>query len=141
METSGLRGKKDRGETEAQIIREAEAGTRVFKSRLSTKLALQGAAVGVVGVPVADWLKESRPSWREVAKRSPKTTCLGILLGAGAGWAAGKLRNDATADDLKSHWHEFKHNTHEMEMAWTEALTKRVIQELASTSKENGPAR
>ena len=132
--------KKYRGETESQIIQRAEEGTRSFKSRRLTKLALQGTAIGAVVVPAGDCLKEGRPSWREVVKRARKTAALGVVLGTGAGWAVSKLLDHANADYLKAHWDDFKRTTHEMDMAWTEALAKQAVQDPSAAAKERGPA-
>ncbi len=131
--------KKDRGETEAQIIQNAAEWTQVMKSKDLMKRVLEGTALGALTVPVADWLTQGRPSWGEIAKRSPKTLALGALGGAGAAWAINTLRNQAEADGLKRGWNDFKHNTHEMEMAWTEALSRGAARE--ASEKERASTR
>jgi len=127
--------KKNRGESEAQIIQEAAEGTRILKGRFSMRRVLQGGAVGAIAVPVADWIKESRPSWRELVKGSPKTVAVGALLGSTAGWIAAKLRNDAVTDAINNRFENFKENAHGMEIAWAEAL-KRVEERERAAPKE-----
>jgi hypothetical protein len=116
---------KERGATEAQIVHHGDEGISSFKARLSMKRTFQGTMLGAVIAPAVDWLKNARPSWRETAKRSPKTVGLGLLLGAGAGWAVGAWNNEATSKSLESHIAGLKHDTREMELAWTEALAGR----------------
>jgi hypothetical protein len=133
--------KKDRGETETQILGQASEGTAIFKSRLLMKRVFQGTALGVVVTPIADLIKGGRPAWREVVNRSPKTVGLGVLLGAGVGWAVGTLQSHAIAKAIECSWANFKRNTHEMEMAWTEAAMKRATKDPSAASNESEHAR
>lgn len=130
---------KERGATEAQIVHHGDEGISSFKARLSMKRTFQGTMLGAVIAPAVDWLKNARPSWRETAKRSPKTVGLGLLLGAGAGWAAGKFNNQAISQSLERHVVGLKHDTHEMELAWTEALSEQNKE--SSVHGETGPSR
>ncbi len=133
--------KKELGQSEAEIIRQAGEGTRAFKSGHFAQRLLGGTAIGAVAAPILDGVKSGRSSWTEVARRSPKTAAIGAGMGAAVGWAASVIHDLATRDALANRWSEFKRTTHEMDLAWTEALAKRLAEGEASVSKENGPTR
>ncbi len=129
--------KKARGETEAQIIQRADEGTRRVKSAILAKGALQGTAFGAVIAPLADWVKEGRPSWREILNRAPKTAAVGVALGACTGLILAERHIQATAEDLENRWTDFKNTTHEMESAWVDTIEARASQ---NTTKDRGLA-
>lgn len=53
---------------------------------------LVGATLGAVAVPLVDVAREGC-SWQNFVKAAPKTSAIGLTLGAGAGWVAGMLAN------------------------------------------------
>ena len=132
--------KKELGQSEAEIIRQARGRTDAFKSQHPAKRLLAGTVIGAVGAPVLDWAKSGGSSRAEAGKRSLKMAASGAVVGAVFGWAASLMQDRAASGALENRWAEFKNNTHEMEIAWTEALAKQAAEKEPSVPK-NGPVR
>jgi hypothetical protein len=137
----GFAEKKELGQSEAEIIRHADAGRGTFKVRHLAKGLLAGTAIGAVATTAVDYVRSGGSSWAEVRKRSPKTATVGGVIGATAGWAASIMQDRVTKDALEDRWAEFKRTTHEMELAWTEALAKRAAEKELSVHQEDGQGR
>ena len=112
--------KKELGQSETEIIEQAECGTRRFESEHLTKRLLVGTAICAIAAPLLDCAISGRSTWAEVGRRSPKTAGVGAGFGAVIGWVESIMHKRATADALENRWAEFKHTTHQMDLAWTE---------------------